>query len=505
MSGRASVAELLAEPVLAGAVVLAGRAGLSRPVTDVTWYAGQLEGVAGHLVVCEEDRVSPPYRLDALVRRAQQAGAAALLITADRTRPLLSSLRLADRLGIPVVRVENADPPRLLPALTVRVRAYESVRARTVLELLRQLGARRSGLEVLGAAGRVLAVPLSLLGPDGTPISGEPVALPPELRLDLPVAQGSARLLVHPVQDLDGTRAAAWLAGALPGPAGEERRETVAVGLAMTEPFVRAWLAGRRARADRDAAFRARVLAEVLAGRDSVSRSVVESALSLGWRLADWHVGVHLLAAHPRGAGGRDDVVSRLGAALDAQGVRTVAVVDRGDGWAAWTSDDREPPGTAARDLLRAVRTAVAALPRDWGAVAGIGRPHPGPGGLARTLAEARDAAGLARSHGFRPAVEHADELGVARLLATWQESEVTRAFAESALAPLRGPEHTALLATLRVFLESGGSVTSAAQTLGVHRNTVGARLRQVRELLGVDLDDPSRRLALQLACRALD
>jgi DNA-binding PucR family transcriptional regulator len=59
-------------------------------------------------------------------------------------------------------------------------------------------------------------------------------------------------------------------------------------------------------------------------------------------------------------------------------------------------------------------------------------------------------------------------------------------------------------LTTLRAYLESGGSVVLTAQALGVHRNTVSTRVQQVRDRLGVDLDDPSQRLALQVACRAL-
>ncbi|GAA2669179.1 MULTISPECIES: PucR family transcriptional regulator [Streptomyces violaceoruber group] len=98
--------------------------------------------------------------------------------------------------------------------------------------------------------------------------------------------------------------------------------------------------------------------------------------------------------------------------------------------------------------------------------------------------------------------MEHSDELGVGGLPAAWQQSDITRAFAESALAPLGGPEHAHLLTTLRVFLEHGGSAATA-RALGLHRNTVAARLRQVRERLGVPLDDPSNRLALQMACRA--
>ncbi|MFB7733292.1 PucR family transcriptional regulator [Streptomyces sp. NPDC056112] len=96
------------------------------------------------------------------------------------------------------------------------------------------------------------------------------------------------------------------------------------------------------------------------------------------------------------------------------------------------------------------------------------------------------------------------DELGVARLLATRQQSDITQAFAETVLAPLRDADHVHLLTTLRVFLENGGSSTATARALGLHRNTVAARLRQVRDRLGADLYDPGHRLALQMACRAV-
>lgn len=533
-SPRTRVADLLTDPLLEGALTLAGHGGLERPVTDVSRHTeaggaggggagggepgaghpragagppagtGPAADVTGHLLVCDGAQVTPPHRLDALVRRAQEAGAAALLIAAGRTRPLLSGIRLADRLEIPVLWLESAEPATLLLELGIRVRAHELTRARTVLALVRQLGAKKSGREILAAAERVLGAPLSLVTSDGTPILGDPVTVPHGLRLDLPVPQSAGHLLVHPVAEQDGARAAAWLAVPLER-ADTDRTETLGVALAVTEPFVRAWLTGRRARADRDAVFQTGLLAEIMAARDTVSRDVVERALSLGWRLQDWHTGIHLTLEEPRPGEDRDSVLGHLRASLARHGVHTAAAVDRGDGWALWTSGEREPRAEEARQLLRAVRVVVAALPRDPGLVAGIGRARPGPGGLAASLTEARDAASLARSHTFRPAVEHADELGVARLLATWQRSEVTRAFAETALAPLREREHAHLLDTLRVFLESGGSSVAAAHTLGVHRNTVGARVRQIRERLGVDLDDPSQRLALQMACRALD
>jgi PucR family transcriptional regulator, purine catabolism regulatory protein len=499
MTSQPRVADLLLDPILAGARIVAGAAGIEAAVNDVHWFNGSLDGVESNLVMCVETHVTPPYRLDALVRRAEQAGAAALLVVAGPARPLLSSVRLANRLQIPVLWMEDAEPVPLMQELTARVRAPEQVRARTVERLLRQLSTKRSGHDILASAEAVLSARLSLVTSDGACVLGTPVELDPRLHWDQPVAQRSDHLLVHPVLDPDVNRLAAWLAWPFDR-AADSRLDVLAMGLAMTEPFIRSWLSSQRAQADRDSVFQERLLSEIFAGRESVSRDVVEDAVSLGWRLQDWHVGLHV-TADPSGRRG-DPVAGQLCAALERHGIHVVTAVDRGDGWVMWTSSESEPAPEDARSLLRAVRLVAAALPREWGVAAGIGRPHRGPNGLAETLSEARDAADLARSHDFRPAVEHSDELGVARLLATWQRSDVTRAFAETALAPLSNSR--SLLTTLRAYLESGGSVVLTAQALGVHRNTVSTRVQQVRDRLGVDLDDPSQRLALQVACRAL-
>ncbi|MFE7357004.1 PucR family transcriptional regulator [Streptomyces sp. NPDC057543] len=221
--------------------------------------------------------------------------------------------------------------------------------------------------------------------------------------------------------------------------------------------------------------------------------------------MEDWHVGFHLRCENRNAFDHPGAVPEQLSAALARHGVDVHVVAEREGGWAAWTSSTREPAPDEARRLVRVLRLVLAGLPTQWRPVAGIGWPHQGPGGLADTLTEARNAAHLARAREFRPAVEHTDELGVSRLLAAWQQSDITRAFAETALAPLRSAEHTHLLTTLRVFLENGGSAAATARVLGLHRNTVASRLRQARDRLGVDLDDPSRRLALQKACRTLD
>ncbi len=64
-------------------------------------------------------------------------------------------------------------------------------------------------------------------------------------------------------------------------------------------------------------------------------------------------------------------------------------------------------------------------------------------------------------------------------------------AIAEAQLAPLREHDRrhgTALLQTVRVWLECGARIETAAQALGVHRHTVRTRVAQAQKLLGVDL-----------------
>ena len=99
MSAAPRVADLLLDPILDGIQIVAGSAGVERRVTDVLWYEGDFEQVEGALMICGEAHVSPPYRLDALVRRARRPAAASG--GCRPAHPLLSSMRLADRLEIP--------------------------------------------------------------------------------------------------------------------------------------------------------------------------------------------------------------------------------------------------------------------------------------------------------------------------------------------------------------------------------------------------------------------
>ncbi|GAA3007101.1 helix-turn-helix domain-containing protein [Actinokineospora diospyrosa] len=75
----------------------------------------------------------------------------------------------------------------------------------------------------------------------------------------------------------------------------------------------------------------------------------------------------------------------------------------------------------------------------------------------------------------------------------------------ERTLAPLAGltpRQRDRLTATLRAWLSTRGGVGEIATHLDVHPQTVRYRVRHLTRLLGPDLADPPRRLALEMALR---
>ncbi|MGI8404211.1 MAG: PucR family transcriptional regulator, partial [Thermomicrobiales bacterium] len=69
----------------------------------------------------------------------------------------------------------------------------------------------------------------------------------------------------------------------------------------------------------------------------------------------------------------------------------------------------------------------------------------------------------------------------------------------------LREDRRGLLRETLRVYLEHGGAQRTTSDCLAIHRNTLTYRLRQIREVLHLDPDDPNARLGLHLAVLAAE
>jgi sugar diacid utilization regulator len=441
------------------------------------------------------------WRLDSLLNRAHAIGVAAVMIEGDA--PVRRSTHaLADRLKLPVLG--SPDTIGSYQALSQMLAKPGITTADLVLRVL--TAGRRAGPSVdaaLEAISAALGRPTALVDTHGTLLGGV---------LDCDVEALAAALARENTQDSrarevglpDGALAivcpvhsagtSAWITALIPRQLPAESH-AIESALTAASAALEQRLAAERLHLERDARQRASLLAEIVQG--SISDSSRRRALDLGWQLDGWHTGIRIgVAPGVDLAGRRSEVVRTLAAAgLDA------VVVEHGDGFAAWLSYPQEPLAKQVQDLAAALRRAQHHLFTTLGTHMGVGRVHTGPEGIGQSLSEASDAARLARSRPESGRFLHVDRLGLAQLLLAWTRTDTFQPAAHALLAPLQGQPGD-LVKTLAAYLDSESSLADTAAILGIHRNTVSARITRIESLLGVDLSVPDDRLALHLACR---
>lgn len=139
-----------------------------------------------------------------------------------------------------------------------------------------------------------------------------------------------------------------------------------------------------------------------------------------------------------------------------------------------------------------------------WLALSG---PVAGPAHLPAAGREARYVAALLGGGKIAGPVVRFDlaaDLGPYRLLYRLWDAPELHAYSAEALGELPARDRRGTLReTLLVYLEVGGSHVDAAGRLGIHRNTLAYRLRQIADATGRDPADPSTRLFLHLALLA--
>jgi Purine catabolism regulatory protein-like family/PucR C-terminal helix-turn-helix domain/GGDEF-like domain len=135
---------------------------------------------------------------------------------------------------------------------------------------------------------------------------------------------------------------------------------------------------------------------------------------------------------------------------------------------------------------------------------AAVGRVRSDPAELPRSYDEALYA--LEALPAGAPTVGTYRDLGSIQLLLSLQDERGVALFCDSALGRL--VEHdarhgSALVESLRAYIEANGRWGEAASALNVHRHTLRYRIRKIEELTGRDLGDAGDRLELWLAVRA--
>jgi purine catabolism regulator len=92
-------------------------------------------------------------------------------------------------------------------------------------------------------------------------------------------------------------------------------------------------------------------------------------------------------------------------------------------------------------------------------------------------------------------------DLSVYRLLMQIEHNPELMHFQEETIGPLLAFEGgNELIRTLEVFFENKGNLSQTAEALFIHRNTLLYRMERIQEILKLDLDAPTSRLAVQLA-----
>ncbi|MER7484174.1 helix-turn-helix domain-containing protein [Streptomyces sp. NPDC126510] len=99
---------------------------------------------------------------------------------------------------------------------------------------------------------------------------------------------------------------------------------------------------------------------------------------------------------------------------------------------------------------------------------------------------------------------EVAEAVSMLHIVDTLREVSLPVELPVTRLAAYDAEHGGALIDTLRSYLDHFSDVPAAARALGVHPNTFRYRIRRVREVCGIDLDDPDARLLAQLQLRLM-
>jgi|HubBroStandDraft_1064217.scaffolds.fasta_scaffold13676_3 sugar diacid utilization regulator len=136
----------------------------------------------------------------------------------------------------------------------------------------------------------------------------------------------------------------------------------------------------------------------------------------------------------------------------------------------------------------------------------GVGGPAARPSELSRSLREAGLAQRLQQTLLHGSGACDYPKLGIFRLLAGMSDLTDVNAFVREWLGRLIDYDtrrKAELVHTLTQYLEHGGNYDATAAELSVHKSTLKYRLQRIRDLTGLELNDPDVHFNLQLATRA--
>jgi hypothetical protein len=261
-------------------------------------------------------------------------------------------------------------------------------------------------------------------------------------------------------------------------------------------PMVAARLLIDEVEAVSDASRSSGLLGDLLESGGNVDAELEQRMKARGWRTNGYHLGFRIVG---RGRLDPLELLRFVTSLLTRIPVDSHATT-RGGGVTGWLTFPEPPSPAVVAQRVRDLHDLHRAAQTSFTVATGVGSLASGPTGLSATLGEARDAARLAADSARSGWFVHVDSLGLEQLLLAWTGGDTFASAAASLLAPLSEVERQ----TLAAYLDEESSIVATAERLGLHRNTVSARVQRIQGLVGIDLHDPEARLALQLACRVV-
>lgn len=533
-SGRSSVptlgraqplSEVLRTAILADARVLAGAAGLDRPVErlNVMEVPDILPWVKPDefLLTTAYPLRANPDALPQLVADLDDVGLAGLGVKLGRYLDELPPgvLEVADERGFPVVQLPDGVSfdeifNEVLSGI-LNQQAQQLARSERIHRAFLQLVLRGHGLpEIARDLAELLDGPTAIVGPDGRLLASA--------RLDALGVDPTAALVVDPEAGTAhaGELELACVAVAVSaGPRVHGHVVALADGHPPTDDLMALENAATVAalaitkqmevQAVEDK-YRSDLMHDLLRGVDDPG-DALRRASGFGWDLERRLIALVIRLDDPPEVVVPDEVTRR---APLASAIRQ-PVLDRDPGAAvvrfshevviltgAFDGSDARARATAfACQLAREASRSV-----DASASAGLSRPIDDITAVARGYDQATRALVIGRRIEGRGAVAHFDDLGAYRLLSLVEDRDELRAFAGEVLGELATDTAAAadLRHTLEVLLETGGNVAEAARRLHFHYNTLRYRIDKLEGIVGPFTTDARVRLNVQLALLVL-
>lgn len=510
--GGVTVAEILTLSAMQGAVVTAGRDGLSRLVTGINvMEVPDIEAFVkpGEILLTTGFPVhDQPERLVALVPELARQGLAALAIKPLRYLPALPEqlIEVADELRFPIIVMPDHtsfnDVIGAVLAVVLADYGADPARAEAIRERLTGVALSGGGLDGIAAAlTAALDREVTIVDEAGVLIGGRRPAQPGD---DAGSASDESGTSVGPHQAARTWSFPVTVSGVVRGHlivAGEGEPTLGQRRLIRQSCFAAAMhIAQALASMELDRKLRTLFLEEIVSGQHGDGPTIRQRSRLFGWDLTG---GQLVLLAHCQHELSDAQVDAAAHAALPvgalswSRGSEVVAIVP--------TETAAELPRARRRAPSTTMETGWSAALHDRGAgrtVVAVGSPARTPSGLPVSHAAARDAIRIALATG-RAVVRH-DDLVLERLLLANPPDELER-LVESQVGKLMRYDESSgsdLCRTLEVYLGVGNGA-EAARRLYIHYNTMKHRLQRIVDLTHADLHDPRTRLTLALALEA--